>query len=426
MTRAQASASGDREIGRQRRFGPTVAAFVVGLPLAAVVLWLIHHQPDGSLARRYVSHPVENVEVMLFCCALGALLAKLGSLVVEKAAFWQKLVPGWDGDTVPASDAARLLADFEQRPGWARSTFLGRRVGAVLDFLTSRGSATELDDQLRSLADADGLGLENSYSLIRFITWAMPILGFLGTVLGITAAIANVTPEQLEKSLSAVTDGLALAFDATALALALTMVVMFLTFVVERLEQGLLESVDRWVERQLAHRFERLGGVQGDMVAVVRQQSQATIAATEKLVETQAAIWAKALEAANRRQGELEADFRKQLGAALEAALERTLDAHSRRLAALEQQLAGPATALVDKLGALTKLADRMAAQADALARLQEGDKQLIRMQQELQHSLAMVADAGAFQQAVHSLTAAIHLLTAQAGPLARRPGAAA
>jgi hypothetical protein len=37
-----------------------------------------------------------------------------------------------------------------------------------------------------------------------------------------------------------------------------------------------------------------------------------------------------------------------------------------------------------------------------------------------------MVADAGAFQQAVHSLTAAIHLLTAHSGSLTRRPGAAA
>jgi hypothetical protein len=403
-----------------------VAAFVVGLPLAAVILFFIHQQPAGSLARRYVSHPVENVEVLLFCCALGALLAKLGSMLVERVAFRQNLVPSWDGDTVQISEAARLLVEVERRPGWLRSTCLGRRVSNVLEFLTSRGSATELDDQLRSLADADSVGLESSFSLVRFITWAMPILGFLGTVLGITAAIAGVTPEQLEKSLSGVTDGLALAFDATALALALTMVVMFLTFLVERLEQGLLESVDRWVERQLAHRFERISAAGGDVAAVVRQHSQATIEATGKLVETQAAIWAKALEAANRRQADLEADFRKQLGAAVEAALEKTLDTHSRRLAALEKQLVGPATVLVDKLAVLTKLADRMAAQTEALTRLQEGDKQLIRLQQELQHNLAMLADAGAFQQAVHSLTAAIHLLTAQAGSLTRRPGAAA
>ncbi|MEI2659369.1 MAG: MotA/TolQ/ExbB proton channel family protein [Bifidobacterium adolescentis] len=52
--------------------------------------------------------------------------------------------------------------------------------------------------------------------LIRTITWAVPILGFLGTVIGITMAIANITPDQLESSLGEVTAGLAVAFDTTA------------------------------------------------------------------------------------------------------------------------------------------------------------------------------------------------------------------
>src|SRR5205085_5071560 len=121
-----------------------------------------------------------------------------------------------------------------------------------LDFLKNRGSARGLDDQLRALADEDALALDGSYSLTRFITWAIPILGFLGTVLGITGAISGVTPEVLENSLSTVTDGLALAFDATALGLALTMTTMFLSFLVERAEQNILASVDRFVENQLA------------------------------------------------------------------------------------------------------------------------------------------------------------------------------
>src|SRR5262249_10784373 len=159
-----------------------------------------------------------------------------------------------------------------------------------------------------------------------------PILGFLGTVLGITGAISGVTPEQLEKSLSTVTDGLALAFDATALALALTMVVMFLTFVVERLEQGMLASVDRFVERHLAHRFERAGAMGSELLTTLRQQQQAILQVTEQLVEKQATVWAKSLDESNRRRAEMETDFRKQLTAALESALECTAEAHTRRM----------------------------------------------------------------------------------------------
>jgi len=51
------------------------------------------------------------------------------------------------------------------------------------------------------------------------------------------------------------------------------------------------------------------------------------------------------------------------------------------------------------------------------LTRVQEGEKQLIRLQEVLSQNLAALAGAGAFEQAVNSLTAAIHLLTARAGP---------
>jgi biopolymer transport protein ExbB/TolQ len=72
----------------------------------------------------------------------------------------------------------------------------------VLDFVCQRRSAADLDDQVRTLADNDALTLEASYSLTRFITWAIPILGFLGTVLGITGAIAGVSRSWRESSLA--------------------------------------------------------------------------------------------------------------------------------------------------------------------------------------------------------------------------------
>ena len=69
----------------------------------------------------------------------------------------------------------------------------------ILNFVASRNSAAGLDDQMRVLSDNDAMALDSSYALMRFIIWAMPILGFLGTVLGITAAIAGIDPAQAWK-----------------------------------------------------------------------------------------------------------------------------------------------------------------------------------------------------------------------------------
>jgi biopolymer transport protein ExbB/TolQ len=443
MTPPQTSPAGERA-ARPRRTLTTVAAFAVGLPLAAGFLALVYYGPlrDTPLAR-YLKHNVECAEVVMFCCAVSALGAKLCGHFGERRACGRAVLPPWAGRPVPVAEAPGLLAALGRLPRSLQNTYLVNRVGAVLDFLARRGSAADLDDHLRDLADADAVALENSYSLVRFITWAIPILGFLGTVLGITGAISGVTPERLEHDLNSVTDGLALAFDATALALGLTMVTMFLSYVVDRLEQSVLEAVDRHVIRHLAHRFERTDGEGSQVIEAVRQNSTVLLRATEALVQRQAEVWAKSVEAVDRRRAEAEAGIQERLTAALAAALERTLESHNRRLAALEAQavqqgnqlmgqLAAVAAAVREQQAALGRTADGIAAQAAALAHLQEGEKQLVRLQEVLAHNLEALAGAGSFEQAVHSLTAAVHLLTARAAAPAgagagqRRPGVAA
>jgi len=477
MSTTQPSTGALQELRPERRWGANVAAFVTGVPLATLLLGIIHWGPlRESTLYTYVKSPVEGAELTMFCVALCGLCAKLWSQRSERAALGRGLLPAWDGKPVPVSEALRLSAALEQQPRGLRATFLGRRIGATLDFLCSRGSAAELDDHMRALVENDGLTLDASFSLLRLITWAIPILGFLGTVLGITAAISNVTPEKLETSISGVTDGLAEAFNATALALGLTMIIMFISYVIERLEQATLEAVDRYADRHLAHRFERLAGQGNEVVDVLRQNTEVLSRTVEQMVQGQAAVFANALAEADKRrleaeqeadkrrleaeqeadkrrlEAEQEADRRRleaeqkvqhRLGAALEAALEKTLETHSRRLAALEKQTMGQSTVLVEKLTALAstvrdatqeqqttlaRIASGLSGQTEALAGLQAGERQLVRLQEVLQQNLAALANTGTFEQAVHSLTAAIHLLTIHHSvPGARgRPGLAA
>jgi hypothetical protein len=452
MNRMQPAVVTQQNPGSERRSSPTRAAFMVGAPLAVGVLCLINFGPldDKSPIRRYVEHPVECVEVVLFFCALAALGAKLLRSWTERAACRTDVMPPWEGKPGPVVEASTLLANLERLPGRLQDTYLVRRVAAVLGFLCSRGSANELDDHLRALSDNDAIVFEGSYALIRFITWAIPILGFLGTVLGITQAISGVTPERLESSLSTVTDGLALAFDTTALGLALTMITMFCSFLVERAEQSVLEAVDQYADQQLAHRFERTGPEGGEFVAVVRQNTQVLLQATEQLVQRQADIWAMALDQADKRRREAEDRQQQRLTAGLETAMEGTLETHARRLAALEKEVIEQSSSLVDRmatlaaavretgreqLNALVEASHGLASQADAISRLQDSEKHLLRLQDVLNQNLAALAGAGAFEDAVQSLTAAIHLLTArgngamptaESGRRLPRPGAAA
>jgi biopolymer transport protein ExbB/TolQ len=405
-----------------------VAAFLIGLPLAAGILSLLHESDNKDL-QRYVHHDVENVEVVLFCCALGAILAKFWGIRTEKAACRMEVLPRWDGQPVPVAGAEELFGSLQQLKRRFQKTYLVRRVAAVLDFVRSRKSADDLDDQLRTLADNDALALEGSYALIRLITWAIPILGFLGTVLGITGAIAGVTPKQLEHDLSKVTDGLSLAFDATALALGLTMVTMFLNFLIDRAEQGVLEAVDRYADQELAHRFERTGAAGGEFAEVVKQHTQIVIQVTEKLIRKQAEVWAHSLAEIEKQRAEVEQRQQKLILSSLEAMLERTLETHIKRLAGLEKQVVEQSAGLLEQLGSfaaavreagreqeahLSNVTQSVAAQAEALAHLQGTEAQLVKAQEMLAQNLNLLAGTGNFDQAVHSLTAAIHMLTSR------------
>jgi biopolymer transport protein ExbB/TolQ len=447
MTRSQGPVA-DLPIRRERRRRTTLAAFIIGVPLATAILALVHYGPlRNTSASRYLSHSVEYVELLMFCGALGALATKYYGSIIERRACGLTIVPPWDGKTVPVAEAGRILASLNQLGTRIQGTVIVKRTAAVLGFLCSRGSAAELDDHLRSLSDTDALALEGSYSLTRFITWAIPILGFLGTVLGITKSIHGVTPEVLEKDLSQVTNGLALAFDATALALALTMVTMFLSSLVERAEQSILDHVDRYVDHELAHRFERADGEAGVVVAVVQKQTETLIQGVEQVVQEQARIWADALHEGDRRRQEAEVRQQQSFTAALQAALEKTLETHARRLATLENQVAAQSAELVQQLSAVAHAVQQMAreqqaaaaqisqgiaGQIDVLNELHEGERNLRRLQETLNQNLSAIAGTDAFEQALHSLTAAVHLLTARVTPgpasnrLGTRPGTAA
>jgi hypothetical protein len=430
------------EIGR--RSGATVTAFVIGLPLATAILGTIYFGPlHATEAFRYVSHPVECVEVVFFCVALGALASKFWQSGRERSACHSDVVPRWDGQPMSLDQASKLLAGLDRLPRRLRNTYLVRRVAAVLDFLCQRRSAMELDDQLRTLSDQDALALEASYSLTRFITWAIPILGFLGTVLGITMAISGVHDDDLQ--IGSITGGLANAFDATALALGLTMITMFVSSLVERREQAILEDVDRYVDRELAHRFERGGADVGPVLRLVERQTDALLGATEQLVQRQAEVWARTLAEVEKRSAEVLRQQQEQITAALAAALEKTLENHVQRLAAFEQLSIEHSARLFEQFGAvavavrdtgreqqtsLARVGEAVASQAAALDRLQQDAANLVNLQAVLHQNLAVLAGAGSFDQAVHSLSAAVHLLTARlagategAAPLLNRAG---
>ena len=135
----------------------------------------------------------------------------------------------------------------------------------------------------------EGSGLDQEtasgrFTIIRYILYLLPVIGFIGTVEGISKAlkaISEVLPMVKEldgfmSNLTRVTDELQIAFDSTLLALFLSAALMLVLTLVYRRAEDMLARVDRWVVENVLPRVGSDEGsanspAQGDVERVRRE-----------------------------------------------------------------------------------------------------------------------------------------------------------
>ena len=89
--------------------------------------------------------------------------------------------------------------------------------------------------------------------MIRYILWAIPSIGFIGTVRGIGDALGSAN-KAVSGDISAVTESLGVAFNSTLIALLLSILLMFLVHQLQLLQERLtFESEDYLDEHLIRH-----------------------------------------------------------------------------------------------------------------------------------------------------------------------------
>lgn len=308
-----------------------------GLALTAAFYALLPYIPiyEAEAKRYFCAHWIEYATTTLFWVGVATLVEKAFRLPAEKAILAAEPLDGLLPSVAePASQTVdRIVTQLRLVARRAQQTQLVKRIHDVCDYVRGRRSADGLEGQLSYLADVASGRLHDSYALIRTITWAVPILGFLGTVIGITMAIANVTPDQLESSLSDVTAGLAVAFDTTALSLGLSMLLVFGTFVIERQEQGVLDDIEDFARQQLVALFPAAETTAGPLLQAESQAAAQLLQQTETLVSWQVEHWKQSLDGLRERWSATLQKQQDYLEQALQAGLSHALADHTQMLA---------------------------------------------------------------------------------------------
>jgi hypothetical protein len=377
---------------------------------------------DPFFQRYFNDHWVLQAEMIMFFVALAQLILRSGDLADQRARLTKVAFDGIPPVGDPDFEAGVLQEQLGKLTGSHRNDYLPTRLNEALAWVRRKSSAAELDADLRFLSDVDAGKAHSAYAMIRLIIWAIPILGFLGTVIGITIAIKGLDPKALEQSLDTVTGGLGVAFDTTALALALSMGLMFLQYLVDRFEQCLLGEVDVRAVELLMPRFPVSGGEQDPNMQAVRRMADAVIGSVDRCVAKQAELWGRTMETAERRWEVVASAGRDQLEESFGKALSKSIETHRKHLLHAEETVAESnrkhwlgvqksleacAVAGAEQQGELRK-------QFESLQGIVDASSEIRRMEESLERSLGALNASQHLQETLSNLTAAVHLLNSR------------
>ena len=183
---------------------------------------------------------------IIFCLwGMIVLGYKFMQVTKERALFQQDFVRVQPGERIIPEDALdrykELRTAVEREPHW-RERLLPECLLAALHRFHASSSIQDAANAIRERAELAADRLDSQLSLVRYIAWAIPAIGFIGTVRGIGDAL-NFAEQAIHGDISSVTSGLGLAFNSTFVGLSMCIVLMFfLHLVQQRQEAFVLET----------------------------------------------------------------------------------------------------------------------------------------------------------------------------------------
>lgn len=177
---------------------------------------------------------IQGLTYFAFVWAWFEVREKLQVIARERKAFKLGLIPTSEKHVFMPSDINNLkfkLIEFDRKEKYILSDLLKK---ACTKFRTS-GSLSELIDIVSIQIEVSQEKAEGDQSVIRYLSWVIPSLGFIGTVIGISQSLIYANSGDMDK----ITSLLGVAFDTTLVALVLS---VFLMWFVHQLQ----EETDRF------------------------------------------------------------------------------------------------------------------------------------------------------------------------------------
>ncbi|MFW2405795.1 MAG: MotA/TolQ/ExbB proton channel family protein [Gammaproteobacteria bacterium] len=236
-----------------------VHAFYVGLvrPNAAAIeeeqQIMIAEDPD-YVPERSVFVIIKDFEqeacFVLMFWALGIMGFKAWSAKQERDLLELDLVPIAEGVRILPDDSREYSRQLQSLPDGQRGLLLPRALLSALQRFGATRNVQDVSSSTNTLVSMEAERLESELSMIRYIAWAIPSVGFIGTVRGIGAAL-GLAHRAVDGDISGVTQSLGTAFNSTFIALLISIFLMFLVHQLQLLQERLIFDAESYVDQNL-------------------------------------------------------------------------------------------------------------------------------------------------------------------------------
>jgi biopolymer transport protein ExbB/TolQ len=187
---------------------------------------------------------------ILMLWALAIMAYKSAKTLRQRALLKMDLIPLAEGLRILPEDTRDLSRQIQALPPHQRESLLPRALLAALQRFSSTRNVQDVASATHAYCASEAERLESDLSMIRFITWAIPSIGFIGTVRGIGDALGQAH-KAIEGDIFDVTRSLGVAFNSTLIALLISIVLMFILHQLQQLQERYVLDAEAYCEEKL-------------------------------------------------------------------------------------------------------------------------------------------------------------------------------
>jgi biopolymer transport protein ExbB/TolQ len=160
-----------------------------------------------------------------------------------------------EGTSILPEDTREYSRPVQALPTDEQSYLLPRALLTALHRFRSTRNIQDVSNSIRATCESESERLDSELSMIRYIAWAIPSIGFLGTVRGIGQALGQAH-KAVEGDIAGVTQSLGVAFNSTFVALLISIVVMFLLHQLQLAQERLVLDTEDYCDNRLVRNLQ--------------------------------------------------------------------------------------------------------------------------------------------------------------------------